>query len=40
MAFQQVHKGKTFNPGSTFEYQEFENCVLLRSVQFEKGCIF
>lgn len=41
MAFQQVHKGKTFNPGSTFpEYCEFENCVFYAQCKFEKGCIF
>ena len=41
MAFKQVHKGKTFNPGSTFqEYCEFENCVFYAQCKFEKGCIF
>ena len=38
MAFQQVHKGKTFNPGATFpEYCEFENCVFYAQCKFEKG---
>jgi hypothetical protein len=41
MAFQQVHKGKTFNPGTQFpEYCEFENCTFYASCKFKKGSIF
>ena len=41
MASQQVHKGKTFPPGSSFpDYCEFENCTFQATCTFGVGCHF
>lgn len=41
MAYQQVHKGKTFPPGSTFpDFCKFENCTFQATCTFGVGCHF